>query len=306
MRGVRGSPCAVLTPRAEFPVRLVLNSAASKEIEWHCKHYEGRGLMKKFSSGDALAKEIGISAEQLKATYDDYNEIADGKKKCPFNKKFFSNGPWKMDDSLYVAQMTPVLHYTMGGIEANEHAQVIDTSGKVVPGLFASGEAVGGVHGANRLGGSSLLGCVVFGRVAGDSASAYLMSQFASGQASARAGQVAQHLETTVRVDPATQKLNLTFSWAGQQDATPQAAQSAPAQQSQQAQAQGEASAGPGEKTNGKGADKNKKYTLDDVAKHNTEDDCWIAVNGQVLDVTNFMDDHPGTCPRGCAHLSSG
>jgi hypothetical protein len=44
----------------------------------------------------------------------------------------------------------------------------------IVPGLFACGEVAGGVHGANRLGGSSLLGCVVFGRVAGNSASRYM------------------------------------------------------------------------------------------------------------------------------------
>jgi hypothetical protein len=42
----------------QFPVRLVLNSQSSKEIEWHCKHYVGRGLMKRFESGEALAERI--------------------------------------------------------------------------------------------------------------------------------------------------------------------------------------------------------------------------------------------------------
>lgn len=37
------------------PFRLVLNGAASKEIEWHCKHYVGRGLMKRFETGAELA-----------------------------------------------------------------------------------------------------------------------------------------------------------------------------------------------------------------------------------------------------------
>ncbi|RIB29014.1 succinate dehydrogenase/fumarate reductase flavo protein [Gigaspora rosea] len=41
---------------------------------------------KKFS-GEALAKEIGISASQLKATFDDYNDIASNRKKDPFGKK---------------------------------------------------------------------------------------------------------------------------------------------------------------------------------------------------------------------------
>merc|ERR1712146_718587 len=35
-------------------------------------------------------------------------------------------------------------------------------------------------------------------------------------------------------------------------------------------------------------------YTMADVAKHNTKTDCWVVVNGDVLNVTNFLKDHPG------------
>merc|ERR1712054_615209 len=35
-------------------------------------------------------------------------------------------------------------------------------------------------------------------------------------------------------------------------------------------------------------------YTLEEVAKHNKKGDCWVVVNGQVLNVTNFLKDHPG------------
>lgn len=37
-----------------------------------------------------------------------------------------------------------------------------------------------------------------------------------------------------------------------------------------------------------------KEYTLADVAKHTTDKDCWVVVNGQVLDATKFLPDHPG------------
>lgn len=64
----------------------MLNGQSSKEIEWHCKHYVGRGLMKRFESGEALAKEIGISSAELKKTFDDYN-VCVRTKKDPFGKK---------------------------------------------------------------------------------------------------------------------------------------------------------------------------------------------------------------------------
>ncbi len=66
----------------------------------------------------------------------------------------------------------PTCHYMMGGIPTNVNGQAltIDESGneKVVNGLFACGEiACVSVHGANRLGGNSLLDLVVFGRATG-------------------------------------------------------------------------------------------------------------------------------------------
>lgn len=67
--------------------------------------------------------------------------------------------------------VVPTCHYMMGGIPTNVHGQAItvDSSGKdvVIEGLYAAGEcACVSVHGANRLGGNSLLDLVVFGRAA--------------------------------------------------------------------------------------------------------------------------------------------
>ena len=67
--------------------------------------------------------------------------------------------------------VVPTCHYSMGGIPTNVHGQVLTKShGKesIVEGLYAVGEcACVSVHGANRLGGNSLLDLVVFGRAAG-------------------------------------------------------------------------------------------------------------------------------------------
>merc|ERR1712000_225359 len=148
------------------PFRLVLNGLASAEIEWHCKHYCGRGLMKHFKHGNELAKEMNISPSALESTFKKYNQIADSGND-PFGKKFFKNGPFKMDDIFNVAIVTPVIHYCMGGIHVSPHGEVLREDGVPVPGLYCTGEVMGGTHGINRLGGSSLLDCVVFGRVAG-------------------------------------------------------------------------------------------------------------------------------------------
>lgn len=65
-----------------------------------------------------------------------------------------------------MAIITPVVHYSMGGLKMNKESQVVGTNGQPIKGLYAAGEVMGGVHGKNRLGGNSLLDCVVFGRVA--------------------------------------------------------------------------------------------------------------------------------------------
>jgi flavocytochrome c len=241
----------------KYPIRLILNGQASRDIEWHCKHYVGRGLMKRFDSGDALAKDMGISPAYLKKTFDTYNAGVKAKKD-PFGKKFFSSGEWTMNDFFHVAIMTPVLHYTMGGLEIDAESRVVGKDGKPIPGLFAAGEVAGGVHGANRLGGSSLLGCVVFGRVSGDSAAAYLLQTTSAivEKAGGRLGALAGQLSSQPATPPST----------------PTPSSSVPAASSSAT----------------------TEYTTADVAKHNKKDDIWVIVNGQVLDVTSFLPDHPG------------
>merc|ERR1711871_1393088 len=91
-------------------------------------------------------------------------------------KKFFHNileGSKVAAEPFYVAIITPVIHYCMGGLECTADAECISKTG-VIPGLYVAGEAAGGIHGNNRLGGNSLLDCVVYGRVAGKAATKYI------------------------------------------------------------------------------------------------------------------------------------
>jgi flavocytochrome c len=270
----------------KFPVRLLLNSKASNVLDFHTRHYSGRGLMKKMT-GKELAKEIGCTPEHLQSTFKAYNEIADGKKKDPYGKKFFHNGPVDIDDDFHVAVMEPVLHFTMGGIEINDQAQILNSEGKPFDGLYACGELAGGVHGANRLGGSSLLGCVVYGRVAGDSASNYLFQNALKGStgASSRLGQISLH------IDPSQPgKISVEWDSAGSSNSGSSSKTSPRAQQSAAPAAAAPAKAS----APAPFSIPSTEYTMDEVAKHNTKEDLWVVVKGVVLDVSDWLDEHPG------------
>jgi len=182
------------------PFRLCLNKAAQEEIIWHCKHYTGRGVMKFFENGKALAAEIGCPVSVLEEEHQKHYEASqkqaadpdggpwpaypsgkgwdEASGKTGSGKKFYHNvipGSRVADEPFYVAIITPVIHYCMGGLETSADGECVKADGKVYPGLYVAGEAAGGVHGNNRLGGNSLLDCVVFGRVAGRSAAKYMM-----------------------------------------------------------------------------------------------------------------------------------
>jgi len=172
---------------------LCLNSKASAEITWHCKHYKGRGIMKSYKNMGDFAKEYKMPLKNIEETFKNYNEIAQKQEKDPENgpyeaygggkswdawgKKFFHNLPLDTNDEFHIAIVTPVIHYCMGGMKINPDAEALGAGDKVVHGLYSAGEAAGGIHGSNRLGGNSLLDCVVFGRVSGRSAARYLMGE---------------------------------------------------------------------------------------------------------------------------------
>jgi len=66
--------------------------------------------------------------------------------------------------------VSPAAHFFMGGVRIDEKGQ---TS---FPGLFACGEVVWGLHGANRMRGNALTECVVFGKIAGRNAARYALT----------------------------------------------------------------------------------------------------------------------------------
>jgi succinate dehydrogenase / fumarate reductase flavoprotein subunit len=95
-----------------------------------------------------------------------------------------------LDISREPMEVAPTAHYTMGGIVVDPVDHSTD-----VPGLFAAGECTAGLHGANRLGGNSLIETVVYGRRAGEAALGFAFA----GDVALRPGAAAEELDAIVR-----------------------------------------------------------------------------------------------------------
>lgn len=144
------------------------NKSAAQYIE--------QGMASTGATYEELAVNMGLEGDAVQAfvaTMDKWNSaVANG-----VDEEFGRNNG--MDDDLstapyYAIQIAPGIHHTMGGIKIDTATEVIDTEGNVIPGLFAAGEVTGGVHGGNRIGGNAVCDFVVFGRIAGENAVAYM------------------------------------------------------------------------------------------------------------------------------------
>lgn len=185
---------AIIAQNDEFPnsggskfAHCILNEEAVKLFGVNSLgfYWKRLGLFVKVEDVAELAKLIGCPEAALKKTLEHYEEISAGNRVCPLTGK--SVFPCKLGPQgpFYVAFVTPSIHYTMGGclISPSGEIQSAETDGegighrRPILGLFGAGEVTGGVHGKNRLGGNSLLECVVFGRVAGDRAATILQKR---------------------------------------------------------------------------------------------------------------------------------
>ena len=134
----------------------------------------GEDLLERLNLGDDLNRAIITRRDSLSFTlfeasrngdiYFDLTRVPEEKwSHYPLN--FLRRSKFPFWDRPFL--VTPAVHFCMGGVE-------IDESGRTaLPGLYATGEVVWGVHGANRLGGNALTECAVFGTLAGQSASEY-------------------------------------------------------------------------------------------------------------------------------------
>lgn len=127
-----------------------------------------KGTAYKADSLQELAGKIGVDPENLKSTIAEFNQAVENGGPDRFGRTLFDQ---KIDTPpFYAGARKPTVHHTMGGIEINTKAEVLDAEGNIIEGLFAAGEVTGGIHGSNRLGGNALPDIAVFGKIAGESA----------------------------------------------------------------------------------------------------------------------------------------
>lgn len=135
--------------------------------------YANQGLLTEGATVAELAQKLGIPEDALTATFSEYEEIQKSGND-PIGRKA-SEMPLPLTKApFYAVEIGPAIHHTMGGIKIDTKAQVISTTGDVIPGLYAAGEVTGGVHGGNRLGGNAVADITIYGKISADSALEYI------------------------------------------------------------------------------------------------------------------------------------
>jgi len=229
----------------------------------HSTLYSKKGLLTKVNGLPGLAAHLKVDEKQLAETFEAYNKAAE-KGLDRFNRSVFPAGHWPIEstEQFFVGYVTPVIHYTMGGIAIDTDGRVLrEADNETIPGLFAAGEASGGVHGDNRLAGNSLLECTVFGRHLG----------------------LSLPIGAATRVQPQAEKLvaapsdnvPLANTESHSQEASTQPAESQTPAVEPQTPAQ-------------------RSISSEELRKSKTDTQQWVSLYGSVYDLSAYVEEHPG------------
>ena len=152
----------------ELDARDVVARAIAQEVA------EGRGTENGGVHLDISHRDADFIQERLPRMYERFDDLG-------------------VDMAEEPVEVAPTSHYGMGGVAVDDHGETD------VDGLFAIGETMAGVHGANRLGGNSLAETVAYGVVAGERIADRLDGSAADGPVTDAPGEIPEPLrETTV------------------------------------------------------------------------------------------------------------
>ncbi|WKW44347.1 flavocytochrome c [Kosakonia cowanii] len=131
--------------------------------------YIARGFVTSASSPRELADKLGMDYHAFLATLERYNGFVEKQHDDDFGRTTALRAPIN-EGPFHAIQIAPGVHHTMGGVTINTDTQVLNNEQQVIPGAFAAGEVVGGLHGGNRIGGNAVADIIVFGSLAGHQA----------------------------------------------------------------------------------------------------------------------------------------
>lgn len=157
-----GHPCLIYTSEENVKNAIVGKNMTEKLYE----HARNTNVVRKFETLKEIADFYKIPYDALEETNKKFNEYMKAKKDPEFDSMFFEGSALNDKGPFYAVRLWPRVHHCMGGLEINDNAQVMSVRGEPIPGLYAAGEATGGVHGMVRLGTVAVADCMIFGRQA--------------------------------------------------------------------------------------------------------------------------------------------
>lgn len=133
---------------------------------------EAKGHLFRAGSIAEVAELAGIDAAALEETINEYNALFEDKvERDPDYYRYTGNNQPFTGGTYYAMVTTNVILATVGGLTINENAQVINTAGQPIPGLYATGNASGSFYSGNyprHIPGTSVGRAATFGYVAAD------------------------------------------------------------------------------------------------------------------------------------------
>ena len=160
------------TPRRipENRAFIILDSRVRKEpiVDLRFKRYEkAKAPIYKADTIEALAREAGLPPEKLARTVKEFNEACRKGTQTKLAVPSTMEKPRTIEEGpFYAFEFSGGMTATFGGPKINRKADVLNLEGRPVPGLYAAGNAIGGLFYDNYLDGSQLTAAVIWGRVA--------------------------------------------------------------------------------------------------------------------------------------------
>ncbi|MCP1204394.1 flavocytochrome c [Pantoea sp. B550] len=149
-----------------FDEQVRMNNKAADE-------YIAKGFVVSAPTVAELAVKLNMSEHHtLEATLARYNNFVIMQKDEDFGRQTALRHPLS-EAPFYAIRVAPGVHHTMGGVTIDTTTAVLDSQKQVINGAWACGEVVGGIHGANRIGGNAVADIIIFGILAGGNAAAY-------------------------------------------------------------------------------------------------------------------------------------